>query len=362
MKKYSSSYFEKKYQILFGKLAQKEGFVTEITKLRVKHGLPESGFQNTIDLVEFLIKKLNKKNKQSLTLWAFVSHFEAIHKERLNEGNKEKALDEFILKYSKQDLISPIPMYASLGESIESHHNFFTKHPIFEESKYHKELYPVVSKLMSKYWGVDLLDEHTIFHFIEKYFFIGKHGVDLYIKSRISCHNCMYLGINHFSPNRNNMNGKEEGPYSKNYIFNRDTVISLSQHFNSVFLFIKPYATKELTLQYINDNWDDIQTDLDRKNIFYKQYDVNPAIIKESNDERNRLVYELYKLSKKDLLKVYKGGDDLSGKGIYKEMIVSAILEDEHGISMTSDGVKKTAVRYAKSIKIQQQPKDIRDI
>ena len=89
---------------------------------------------------------------------------------------------------------------------------------------------------------------------------------------------------------------------------------------------------------------------------------MHPSLIKESDDERNRLIYELYKQSKKDLLKRYKGGDDLSGKGIYKEMIVSSILDYEYAIKISADAVKKTAGRYAKSIKIQQLPKDIRDI
>jgi hypothetical protein len=136
----------------------------------------------------------------------------------------------------------------------------------------------------------------------------------------------------------------------------------LSQHFNSVFLIIKPYATKELVLQYIEDNWDDLKEHIIEKNTFYKQFGVHPSIIKESDDEKNRLVYELNKLSKKELLKSYKGEQDFSHTGVYKEAIVSAILEEEYDIKMSADAVKKSASRFAKSIQVQKLPKDIRDI
>jgi len=61
-------------------------------------------------------------------------------------------------------------------------------------------------------------------------------------------------------------------------------------------------------------------------------------------------------------LERYKGEKNLSYKGIYKEAIVSIILDEEYGIKMSSDAVKKSASRYSKSIQVQQIPKDIRDI
>jgi hypothetical protein len=255
-----------------------------------------------------------------------------------------------------------VPMMVELGYTIESHHNLFTKYPFFEGNKYLSKLYKYVFKLTQKYWGVDLLDDHIIIHYIEKYLFMGEVGVNEYIRSKISCHNCKYLGVDHFSPNRNNMDGKDKGPYSKEYLFNKQTVEMLSQHFNSVFLIIKPYATKELVLQYIEDNWDDLKEHIIEKNIFYKQFGVHPSIIKESDDEKNRLVYDLNKLSKKDLLKRYSGEKDFKHRGVYKETIVSAILDEEYNIKMSPDAIKKSASRFAKSTKIQMAPKDIRDI
>jgi hypothetical protein len=67
-------------------------------------------------------------------------------------------------------------------------------------------------------------------------------------------------------------------------------------------------------------------------------------------------------LPKKELIKIYKGESNLSGVGIYKENVISAILDDEHGIKMTSDAIKKAATRFAKSTKAERLPKDIGDI
>jgi hypothetical protein len=199
-------------------------------------------------------------------------------------------------------------------------------------------------------------------HFVEKYLFLGDYGINKYIQQKVMCTNCRYIGVNHFSPTRNNMTGQDEGPYGKNYIFNKETVRLLSLHFNSVFLIIKPYATKEEVLQYIEDNWNNLKEHIIEKNTFYKQFDVHPSKIKESGFERNNLIYELYKVPKKELVKMYKGERDLSGAGIYKEMVISAILNEEHGIEMTPDAIKKTATRFAKSIKTERPPKDIEDI
>ena len=362
MKKYSDDYFEKKYKILFDKLMQKEGFVDDIKATRKELGLPIDGFANGPELANFFISKLNKAEKRKLTMWAFLRAYEYEQKRFLTEDDKDAFTKAFMKKHKKDDGIGMLAMMVELGHTIETHHNIFTKSLFFEENKYLSKLYKTTFKLMQKYWGVDLLDDQVIFHYIEKYLFMGQTGVNEYIKSKISCHNCRYLGVDHFSPDRNNMDGKDEGPYSKKYIFNKQTVQMLSQHFHCVFLIIKPYATKELVLQYIEDNWDDLKEHIVEKNTFYKQYDVHPSIIKESDDDKNRLIYELNKLSKKDLLKKYKGKKDFSHKGIYKETIVSAILEEEYDIKMSADAVKKSASRFAKSIQVQRKPKDIRDI
>jgi hypothetical protein len=363
MKKYTNDYFEKKYNILFDKLLQKEGFVDEVKSIRKKLGLPINGFESTPELAHFLISKMNEEEKQSLLFFAFMDKYENANKIRVTEENRQEVIDAFIKKMegeSEQGVL--IFMMMEVGNYIQTHHNLFTKYPLFEENKYLSKLVTIVFDLMRKYWGVDLLDDHVIIHYIEKYLFMGQAGVTQYIKSKISCHNCRYLGVDHFSPERGNMDGKDEGPYSKNYLFNKQTVSMLSGYFNSVFLIIKPYATKELVLQYIEDNWEDLKEHIIQKNTFYKQYDVSPAIIKSSDDEKNRLVYELNKLSKKDLLKAYKGEKDFNQTGVYKEAIVSAILDEEYGITMSSDAVKKSASRYAKSIEVQRKPKDIRDI
>ena len=89
---------------------------------------------------------------------------------------------------------------------------------------------------------------------------------------------------------------------------------------------------------------------------------MNPSKIKESNFDKNRLIYSLYKLPKKELLKIYKGQENFSGKGIYKEKIISAILEEEHNIKISPDAIKKMATRFAKSTKLKKEPRDIRDI
>jgi hypothetical protein len=360
MKKYSADYFEKKYKILFDKLLQKEGFIDDIKKTRKELGLPVDGFPNGPELAFFFINKFTKDQQHSLTFIAFIRAYENEHKIRVSDENRDEVIKAFMKENKKGT--GMVPMMVELGEAIETHHTLFTKYPFFEGNKYLSNLYKPVFKLMQKYWGVDLLDDHIIIHFIEKYLFMGHTGVNEYIRSKVSCHNCKYLGVEHFSPNRNNMDGQDKGPYSKDYLFNKQTVEMLSQFFNSAFVIIKPYATKELLIQYIEDNWDDLKEHLIEKNTFYKQYDVHPSIIKESDDDKNRLVYELNKLSKKDLLKRYKGTRDFNHKGIYKENIVSAILDEEYEIKMSSDAVKKSANRFAKSIKIQQMPKDIRDI
>lgn len=361
MKKYTDTYFEKKYKILFDKLVKKEGFEIDIRKARVELGVPENGFGDTQELAHFIITKLTKSEQQTLTFFAFVESYAYANKIVITEENREEVTKAFVEKGYKGG-IGMLPMMFELSKKIESHHNLFTKYILFEESKILRKFYQTVFKLMQKYWGVDLLEDHIIIHYIEKYIFLGQAGINQYVKSKTSCHSCMYIGVDHFSPNRQNMQGQDKGPYNKEYIFNKETVKRLSVHFNSVFLIIKPYATKELVLQYIEDNWDDLKGHIIEKNTFYKQFDVNPSVIKESDDEKNRLVYELNKLSKKELLNRYKGEKNFTIKGVYKEAIVSAILDEEYDIKMSTDAIKKSASRFAKSIKIQNLPKDIRDI
>ncbi len=360
MKKYSSGYFEKKYKILLDKLLQKEGFLDAIKSSRKELKMPENGFSNEAELSYFLIQNMAKKERQTLTWSAFLDKYEYENKVRVTEETMKVPFDKFVKEH--KDGTAMVPMMFQLGEIIISHHSLFTTHFLLKESKKLSKLYESVLQLMKKFWGVDLLDDSVTFHYIEKYLFLGQAGVNQYIKNKVACHNCKYLGIEHFSPDRHNMTGQDEGPYSKNYLFNERTVDMLSRYFNCVFMIIKPYATKEMAIQYIEDNWDDLKEHIIMKNTFYKQYDVNPSLIKESDDEKNRLVYELNKLSKKELLKIYNGQKDFNHSGVYKEAIVSAILQEEYGIEMTSDAVKKCASRYSQSIKIQKVPKDIEDL
>jgi hypothetical protein len=361
VKKYSTDYFEKKYKILAERLIQKNGFKEAILATRKKLGLPESGFPRPLELAVFLIDKMSAEEQMSLTFYAFMQAYEHKNKVRITEKDHKKVVSAF-LKEQKKSGSGILPMVFELTQAMETHHGLFTSNHLFKESTYLSKLYPAVKKLMQNFWGVDLLDDHVIFNYVERYLFLGQAGIDQYIKSKLSCHNCKYLGVEHFSPHRHDMEGKDEGPYSKGYILNKDAVKRLSYHFNSVFLIIKPYATKEMVHQYIEDNWDDLKEHIVEKNPFYKQFGVNPTLIKESDDERNKLVYELNKLPKKELLEMYKGTEDFSHTGIYKETIVSAILSEEYDIQMTSDAVKKTVSRYSSSTKVNNMPKDIRDI
>lgn len=358
---YSADYFKKKYKILFERLLQKEGFVDAIKTAREELTIPvEKGFTTSSDLAEHLLKKLTKSEKESVFILSFIERFEIENHIRVSEKDREDFFRYFMKNKKRKDSFIAITLY--LQGIIEDHNNLFTSKAILREYKFFLKLSPIVFKLFNKYWGVDLLDEWVTVHFVEKYLFLGEDGVNHYIRKKNSCHHCKYIGVDHFSPDRHDMQGKDEGAFSKNYIFNKSFVSRLSRHFNSVFLIIKPYATKELVIQYIKDNWDDLKEHIIEKNTFYKQLDVHPSIIKESDDEKNRLVYELNKLSKKELLKRYKGENDFSHRGVYKEAIVSAILDEEYNIKMSSDAIKKSANRFGKSIKVQRMPKDIRDI
>ena len=367
MKKYSSEYFKKKFEILLNKLIIKEGLVNEIKEVRKGLGIPvKNGFLNSSELAEFLLKKLKKSEKERLIILAFINKYELETHTQLSEKDIEDRdkFDEFFKYFFKKRIKrdNSIIIGDYFQTIIEDHINLFTSNTFLKETNFFSKLSPIVFRLFNKYLGFDLLDELITMHFVEKYLFLGENGVNQYIRAKVACPMCKYIGVDHFSPDRRDMQGQDKGAFSKNYIFNKKFVRRLSMHFNSAFLLIKPYATKEEVLNYIEDNWNCLKEHLLEKNTFYRQLDVNPSKIKESNFDRNRLIYSLYKLSKKELLKRYKGQENFSGRYIYKERIISAILEEEYNIKMSQDAIKKTATRFAKSIKLKKEPRDIRDI
>jgi len=362
MKKFSAEYFEKKYRILFNKLLLKKEFLDTVKELRNKLGLPEKGFENEVELSRYFIGKMDEKTKNVLKFATFADDY--YHKNAIDldeKGSKEKILIAYQERI-KNKKIDETEIIFRIAEDISDHNQMITKDPFFKKNKYLSKLHPETLKLIRKFWNFDLLDEHIMGHFVEKYLFLGDYGINQYIKSKIACPNCRYIGVNHFSPIRSNMKGGSEGANSKDYIFNEHTVRLLSLYFNCVFLIIEPYATKEEVLQYIEDNWNNLKEHIIEKNSFYKQFDVHPSKIKESNFERNQLIYELYKLSKKELLKKYKGEQDFSLLGIYKETIISAILREQYKIDILPEAVKKSATRFAKNTNTQKKMKDIRDI
>jgi hypothetical protein len=362
MKKYSADYFEKKYKILFDKLIIKEGFIDDIKKTRKELGIPvESGFAEISHLAEFIMKKLTKSEQRYLAFSAFTDRYNRKKGEdSIAEGHKEELIDAFMEETN--GMLIPLDVMVNLCTMIDDHTNLFTARRVLSENKKLSKFNPAVHALFKKFFNVDLLDFRIAICFIETYLFLGEKGIQHYIRKKISCPNCRYIGVDHFSPNRNHMEGQDEGPFSKKYIFNKSTVKQLSSYFDSVFIIVKPYATKEQVLNYIADNWDSLKEHVIQKNQFYKQWDVKPGEIKESNTRRNKFVYELYKLPKKELLKKYAGTRNLSLAGIYKESIISAILEEQYDLKMTPDAIKKCATRFAKSINIKKEPRDIGDI
>jgi hypothetical protein len=357
MKKYSKEYFEEKFEILYKKLLQKEGFIDAVKSTRKELSIPEDGFPSTLELSNYLMDRLSKKEKEVTSSICFMQQYE--HKNgQINEEDMKKVSEEFDKRF--KDNFSPIAILVSFQMHLDGHNDFFTKDPMLCYGKKNEPLFKITKKLFDKFMDVGLLDPHIIMHFVEKYLFLGNDGVRNYINSKVACSNCRYIGVNHFSPVRQNMKGQDKGPFSGSYLFNENTVKLLSGHFDSVFLIVKPYATKDQVLQYVEDNWNDLREHLIEKNTFYKQYGVHP-VIKQSDIDKNQLVYELYKLSKKELVSQYKGEQDLSMKGIYKEKVISLILKEEHDIDMSTDAIKKTATRFAKTV-AKHRPKDIEDI
>jgi hypothetical protein len=307
------------------------------------------------------MKRLSKKERREITIRAFVEKYEEIHKKRMGEEDKEPFFKEFSKKINGEE--SSLVIMVCFQWRLEDHNDFFTKDPVISHGKENSKLFSKCWAIFNKFFALDLLDQHIAMQFIEKYLFLGVGGVNEYIKSKVACPHCRNIGVSHFSPEKGNMvAGKDRYPFSGNYIFNERAVKLLSSYFDSVFILIRPYAVKEQVIQYIEDNWNDLKGHMTEKNTFYKQLGVHPTKIKESDIEKNQFVYDLYKLSKKELLKTYKGKQDLSGKDIYKEKIVSVILQEEYSIEMSPDAVKKTATRFAKSTKVKKEPKDIRDI
>jgi len=361
MKKYSTEYFEKKFNILFDKLIIKDGFLDAVKNTRKELKIPENGFENEVELAEYFLGKMYAEEQEVLSFLSFLDDYSIKKNVAIDDKNKAEVIKTYIKTKGNQKE-RYMRMVLWLIKGIANHDQIFTQNILFKKNKFLSKLFPKTFELTDRFWGLDLLDEHIFGHFIEKYLFLGKYGINQYIKSKITCTNCRYIGVNHFSPNRNNMKGKNEGPFGKNYIFNKETVKLLSLHFNSVFLIIKPYATKEEVVQYVKDNWESLKEHIIEKNTFYKQFDVHPSKIKESDSEKSQLIYELYKLPKKELLKKYKGEENLSGPDIYKEKIISCILWEEYNINMSQDAIKKTATRFAKSMEVRKRPKDIRDI
>ncbi len=296
MKKYSSEYFEKKYRILFNKLLIKQGFLDSVKETRKRLGLPENGFNNETELASYFVNKMSREEKMALSFFAFVSDYSRKNAIEDNDESKEKTIKAYMgyiagCQKKKNKDMEIVPMIIYLTELISYHEQMITKIYSLEKNKTLSKLYPETLKLIRKFWALDLLDEHIMGHFVEKYLFFGDYGINQYIKSKIACPNCRYIGVNHFSPTRSNM--KSQDAFSKNYIFNDDTVRLLSIYFNCVFLIIEPYATKEEVLQYIKDNWDNLKEHIIEKNSFYKQYDVHPSKIKESDFDKNHLIYSL---------------------------------------------------------------------
>ena len=364
MKKYSAEDFEKKFKTLRDKLLIKQGFEDQIQESRKKLGVPtENGFSSSLELAIFLAEKLSSEEILNTAFISFISNWERRNTKRAEEGDREivlKELDDFISDKPENIQFLAIKF---LEESVEDHNELFTLQPIIRQD--FKEIAKLGSeefKIFNKYFRPDLLDEFTILHFVEKYLFLGDAGVAGYIRKRVSCSHCKNIGVLHFSPSGDDMEGQNEGIGSKNYVFNKSFVKRISQHFNSVFLIIKPYATKPQVIQYIEENWDDLKDHMNNKNTFYKQYNVGSTRIRTSDFDRNRIIYELYQLPKKELLKKYNGEKNFSLPGIYKQTVVSAILEEQHDIKMTPEAVKRAATRYANATKVIDEPRDIGDI
>ncbi len=360
MKKFSQVYFDKKFKALFNKLIVKSIFIEEIQKVRQKLKIPTEGFRHLDQLAEYLVNRLSKNEQEQINFIAFMKKYEVINKKFIQKTDKEKVFKEFIKDYKKKNVTPNIKEL--FKDIIEDHLNLFTKTDIIRIGKKNSKIFAECKRIFNAVYSLEMLDSYIIMHFIEKYLFLGNTGIEMYTKKRTSCSSCRYIGLDHFSPDRNNMQGHKYGPFDSKYIFNKNTIKMLSKHFNSTFIIIKPYATKEEVINYIDENWSHIKEHIIEKNPVYKQFDVHLGKIKDSNVDKNRLVYSLYRLSKKELSKIYTEENISANVPTYKESIISAILKIKYDIEMSAQAVKKCATRFAKSTEINREPKDIRDI
>jgi len=102
MKKYSADYFEKKFHILFDKLIVKEGFIDAVKKTRIELEIPEGGFNNQLELAEYLMNRLSEKEKEHITMLAFIEQYEAVNKKRIEESDREQFTKDFLKKFGKK--------------------------------------------------------------------------------------------------------------------------------------------------------------------------------------------------------------------------------------------------------------------
>lgn len=373
MKKYSADYFESKFNTLKEKLLIKEGFVEEIRTARKELEVPvQDGFASSFDFAKYITDQLSFDEMLEAASMFYTNKWEVQKKRRMEKKDQEEVfealgkeifdnLDKPTLKNEGLEL--QVFAIGFFDDFLKDHHGMFFLDGFIKES--FKNVSKFIKKefeIFNKFFRPDLYDEHIILSYVERYLFLGENGINDYIKKRVVCPACKNIGVAHFSPTRDQMEGKDEGIGSNKYIFNQTFVKQLSMHFNSVFLIIKPYAEKDQVKQYIEDNWEHMKEHMHTKNTYYKQFGVGSSRIKTSDFEKNELVYKLNKLSKAKLLKLYTGAKDFSLPSIYKEIIVAAILEEQHNISMTADAVKKAAARYAEAIKVIDEPRAIGDI
>ena len=205
MKKYSSDYFEKKFKILFSKLLAKEGFLNAVKEARVELEIPDGGFANETSLAHFLINKMSNDEWRTLGFFAYIEAYEHKNKTTLNKENSEEIIKSYQKETSSKKGGNGIfQAMFNLEEHIQNHNELFTTYlkekPIFGKNKFLSQLSPNVFKLVNAFWGFDLLDEQIIINLIEKYLFLGDYGIAQYIKNKVACPNCKYIGVQHFSP------------------------------------------------------------------------------------------------------------------------------------------------------------------
>ena len=360
MKKYSAEYYHKKFDILFQRLLAKEGFVDEIKKIRQTLGIPiEDGFSNSLQFANYLLGKMSNDEKEDAMYIGFMEQYKNEKKVPFGDIDRDDFLDYF--KQRKKEKYNPfIIFFQSITKDT---HSVFTRNPIFKlfkEDKTFSKLSSIISKIWDKYYDLDLLEKMIVLHFIEKYLFLGTDGVNKYIKNRIDCPSCRHIGIHNFSPRKNHMQGGKTS--LDDYIFNKGTVKYLSTYFDSTFLIIKPYSTKDQVIQYVEDNWDTMKEHALNKTLLDDHSRVYPGRIKESDLEKKRLVYDLFNLPRKELEQQYREIEKNLPIPSYKESLVSCILDKKHDIKMSPDAVKKAVTRYAKSSRVTKEPLDIRDI